>query len=93
MNSWREAEWNRRRPRQVDENDGTTMKENFLNETWSDNGQKGQGQEHGSSSQRQGRKTVGKTTGDRQLETEGNVDQMNGNVKQAGEKVKDTFKG
>ena len=38
-------------------------------------------------------KTVGKTTGDRQLETEGNVDQMNGNVKQAGEKVKDTFMG
>jgi uncharacterized protein YjbJ (UPF0337 family) len=35
--------------------------------------------------------TVGKTTGDRQLEAEGNVDQMSGNVKQAGEKVKDAF--
>jgi uncharacterized protein YjbJ (UPF0337 family) len=35
--------------------------------------------------------SVGKTTGDRQLEAEGNVDQMSGNVKQAGEKVKDAF--
>jgi uncharacterized protein YjbJ (UPF0337 family) len=38
------------------------------------------------------KESVGKTTGDRQLEVEGNVDQMNGNVKQAGEKVKDAFK-
>jgi uncharacterized protein YjbJ (UPF0337 family) len=35
--------------------------------------------------------SVGKTTGDRQLEAEGSVDQMSGNVKQAGEKVKDAF--
>jgi len=36
--------------------------------------------------------SVGKTAGDPQLEAEGNVDQMNGNFKQAGEKVKDAFK-
>jgi len=36
--------------------------------------------------------TVGKSAGDEQLEAEGNVDQMAGNVKQAGEKVKDAFK-
>jgi len=36
--------------------------------------------------------SVGKSTGDHQLEAEGNVDQMNGNFKQAGEKVKDAFK-
>jgi len=34
---------------------------------------------------------AGKTTGDQQLESEGDVDQMKGNVKQAGEKVKDAF--
>jgi uncharacterized protein YjbJ (UPF0337 family) len=38
------------------------------------------------------KESVGKTTGDRELEVEGNVDQMNGNVKQAGEKMKDAFK-
>jgi uncharacterized protein YjbJ (UPF0337 family) len=37
------------------------------------------------------KETVGKTTGDRQLESEGDLDQMKGNVKQAGEKVKDAF--
>jgi uncharacterized protein YjbJ (UPF0337 family) len=34
---------------------------------------------------------AGKTTGDGQLEADGHVDQMKGNVKQAGEKVKDAF--
>ena len=38
------------------------------------------------------KESVGITTGDRQLEAEGNVDQMHGNVKQAGEKVKDAFR-
>ncbi len=38
------------------------------------------------------KETAGKTTGDTQLEAEGNVDQMKGNVKQAGEKVKDAFR-
>jgi uncharacterized protein YjbJ (UPF0337 family) len=38
------------------------------------------------------KEAAGKTTGDEQLEAEGNVDQMSGNVKQAGEKVKDAFK-
>jgi uncharacterized protein YjbJ (UPF0337 family) len=36
--------------------------------------------------------TAGRTTGDDHLEAEGDVDQMKGNVKQAGEKVKDAFK-
>jgi uncharacterized protein YjbJ (UPF0337 family) len=31
-------------------------------------------------------------TGDDQLEVEGEADQMKGNLKQAGEKVKDAFK-
>jgi uncharacterized protein YjbJ (UPF0337 family) len=35
---------------------------------------------------------AGKTTGDDELETEGKQDQMKGNIKQAGEKVKDAFK-
>jgi uncharacterized protein YjbJ (UPF0337 family) len=38
------------------------------------------------------KETAGNTTGDTQLEAEGNVDQMKGNVKQAGEKVKDAFR-
>ena len=38
------------------------------------------------------KETAGKTSGDSQLEAEGNVDQMRGHVKQAGEKVKDAFK-
>ena len=33
------------------------------------------------------KETAGKTTGDQQLESEGDVDQMKGNVKQAGEKM------
>jgi len=35
---------------------------------------------------------VGQATGDRSLETEGKTDQVSGNLKQAGEKVKDAFK-
>ena len=35
---------------------------------------------------------VGKATGDQSLESEGKVDQAKGNLKQAGEKVKDAFK-
>ena len=40
----------------------------------------------------QGKEHVGKATGDESLEAEGNKDQASGNVKQAGEKVKDVFK-
>jgi uncharacterized protein YjbJ (UPF0337 family) len=36
--------------------------------------------------------TVGKATGDDQLKNEGDADQMKGNLKQAGEEVKDAFK-
>jgi uncharacterized protein YjbJ (UPF0337 family) len=36
--------------------------------------------------------TTGKATGNGQLEVEGEADQMKGNLKQAGEKVKDAFK-
>jgi uncharacterized protein YjbJ (UPF0337 family) len=36
--------------------------------------------------------TVGEVTGDAELENEGKADQMKGNLKQAGEKVKDAFK-
>jgi uncharacterized protein YjbJ (UPF0337 family) len=35
---------------------------------------------------------VGEASGDRELETEGKTDQAKGNLKQAGEKVKDVFK-
>jgi uncharacterized protein YjbJ (UPF0337 family) len=35
---------------------------------------------------------IGKATGNQRLEDEGHVDQASGNVKQAGEKVKDVFK-
>lgn len=38
------------------------------------------------------KEAAGKTTGDNQLENDGRVDQMKGNLKQAGEKVKDAFK-
>ena len=40
----------------------------------------------------QGKEHVGRATGDEQLEAEGNKDQAAGNLKQAGEKVKDVFK-
>ena len=39
-----------------------------------------------------GKEHVGKATGDEQLEAEGHGDQAKGNLKQAGEKVKDIFK-
>jgi len=38
------------------------------------------------------KKSTGKVTGNGQLEVEGEADQMKGNLKQAGEKVKDAFK-
>jgi uncharacterized protein YjbJ (UPF0337 family) len=38
------------------------------------------------------KQTAGKVTGDRDLESEGVSDQQVGNVKQAGEKVKDAFR-
>lgn len=37
------------------------------------------------------KEAAGKTTGDDQLENDGRVDQMKGDLKQAGEKVKDAF--
>ncbi len=39
----------------------------------------------------QGKEHVGRATGDEQLEAEGYQDQAAGNLKQAGEKVKDVF--
>lgn len=36
---------------------------------------------------------AGKASGDRDLEAEGKADQTTSNLKQAGEKVKDAFKG
>jgi uncharacterized protein YjbJ (UPF0337 family) len=38
------------------------------------------------------KETAGKSTGDHRLESEGDLDQMKGNVKQAGEKAKDALK-
>ena len=38
------------------------------------------------------KETVGKVTGNDDLESKGKADQMKGNVKQAGEKIKDAFK-
>jgi uncharacterized protein YjbJ (UPF0337 family) len=35
---------------------------------------------------------TGKATDDEELEAEGHVDQVKGNIKQAGEKIKDVFK-
>jgi uncharacterized protein YjbJ (UPF0337 family) len=35
---------------------------------------------------------VGSATGDEELEAEGQADQAKGNLKQAGEKIKDAFK-
>jgi uncharacterized protein YjbJ (UPF0337 family) len=39
-----------------------------------------------------GKEAVGRATDDEQLEAEGQTDQAKGNIKQAGEKVKDIFK-
>ena len=38
------------------------------------------------------KETIGKATDDQELEAEGKGDQAKGNLKQAGEKVKDAFK-
>lgn len=38
------------------------------------------------------KKTVGRVTGSRQLRAEGRGDQVKGNAKQAGAKIKDVFK-
>jgi uncharacterized protein YjbJ (UPF0337 family) len=38
------------------------------------------------------KEVVGESTDNNQLEAEGNVDQLTGHIKQAGEKVKDVFK-
>jgi uncharacterized protein YjbJ (UPF0337 family) len=40
----------------------------------------------------EGKEAVGEKTGDRDLQAEGQADQASGNLKQAGEKVKDVFK-
>ena len=42
--------------------------------------------------QGKGKEGVGSATGNRDLEAEGKTDQASGNLKQAGEKVKDVFK-
>ena len=39
-----------------------------------------------------GKEAVGEATDNRDLEAEGKADQASGNLKQAGEKVKDAFK-
>jgi len=39
------------------------------------------------------KETVGEASGDRELQAEGQADQTKGNLKEAGEKVKDAFKG
>jgi uncharacterized protein YjbJ (UPF0337 family) len=39
-----------------------------------------------------GKEAVGDATDDRELQAEGQKDQAKGNVKQAGEKIKDVFK-
>ena len=38
------------------------------------------------------KETVGEASGDRDLQAEGQADQTKGNIKQAGEKIKDAFK-
>jgi len=38
------------------------------------------------------KETAGKVSGDNKLRAEGKADQVKGNVKQAGEKLKDAFK-
>jgi len=38
------------------------------------------------------KEAVGKATDDEELEAEGKTDQVTGNLKQAGEKIKDVFK-
>jgi uncharacterized protein YjbJ (UPF0337 family) len=40
----------------------------------------------------QGKEAVGRATDDEELMAEGQMDQAKGNIKQAGEKIKDIFK-
>ena len=40
----------------------------------------------------QAKEALGKVTGNEKLEAEGDKDQASGNIKQAGEKIKDVFK-
>jgi uncharacterized protein YjbJ (UPF0337 family) len=40
----------------------------------------------------EGKETIGRTTDDEELVAEGQMDQAKGNIKQAGEKIKDIFK-
>jgi uncharacterized protein YjbJ (UPF0337 family) len=42
--------------------------------------------------QGEGKEALGRATGDEDLEAEGKVDKASGNLKQAGEKVKDAFR-
>ena len=42
--------------------------------------------------QGQGKEAVGRATDDHDLEAEGKSDQASGNLKQAGEKIKDVFR-
>ncbi|HEU0128386.1 MAG TPA: CsbD family protein [Pseudonocardiaceae bacterium] len=42
--------------------------------------------------QGKGKETAGRATGDDELKAEGKTDQAKGDLKQAGEKIKDTFK-
>ncbi|MDQ3765301.1 MAG: CsbD family protein [Actinomycetota bacterium] len=39
------------------------------------------------------KRNTGEVTGDRRLEAEGRTEEVMGNLKQAGEKVKDAFRG
>ena len=39
------------------------------------------------------KRNTGEVTGDRRLQAEGRTDEVKGNLKQAGEKVKDAFRG
>ncbi len=39
------------------------------------------------------KRNTGEVTGDRRLEAEGTTDEVKANLKQAGEKVKDAFRG
>ena len=39
------------------------------------------------------KRNTGEVTGDRRLQAEGTADEIMGNLKQAGEKVKDAFRG
>ncbi|HXT46624.1 MAG TPA: CsbD family protein [Pseudonocardiaceae bacterium] len=40
----------------------------------------------------QGKEAIGEATDDDELKAEGQIDQLKGNIKQAGEKIKDAFK-